>query len=198
MPDLAWLAGEGLADPSIAGPAKGKGPAGIRGALFASAGRNVVTFPGRRPRLWSAQSGVAFAARYGAHCIQMRLFGHFGDSGAKRRIAVLLTAGALLATTTPMAHADDTMRCGTRLVSSGDGKDKVRTLCGEPTSISFVGIQSAPRYYYGPYDYSYFGPGVVEVPVEVWTYNFGSSKLLRKLRYVGDELDQIRTDGYGD
>jgi uncharacterized protein YvpB len=38
---------------------------------------------------------------------------------------------------------------------------------------------------------------VVEVPVEVWTYNFGSSKLLRKLRFVGDELDQIRTDGYG-
>ena len=59
------------------------------------------------------------------------------------------------------------MRCGTRIVSNGDGKDKVRALCGEPTSISFVGIQSAPRYYYGPYDYSYFGPGVIEVPVEL-------------------------------
>ena len=35
------------------------------------------------------------------------------------------------------------------------------------------------------------------MPVEVWTYNFGTSKLLRKLRFVGDELDEIRTDGYG-
>jgi hypothetical protein len=112
-------------------------------------------------------------------------------------LPVSLVAALLLLAVPLGAAADDTMRCGSRLVSSGDGKDKVRTLCGEPTSISFVGIQSAPRYYYGPYDYSYFGPGVVEVPVEVWTYNFGSSKLLRKLRFVGDELDQIRTDGYG-
>jgi len=120
-----------------------------------------------------------------------------GTDRRPRDLPVALVAAVLLLAVPPGATADDTMRCGTRLVSSGDGKDKVRTLCGEPTSISFVGMQSAPRYYYGPYDYSYFGPGVVEVPVEVWTYNFGSSKLLRKLRFVGDELDQIRTDGYG-
>jgi hypothetical protein len=98
----------------------------------------------------------------------------------------------------PVAHSDDTMRCGTRLVSTGDGKDKVRTLCGQPTSVSVVGVQSTPRYYYrGPYDYSYFGPTWLEVPVEVWTYNFGTTKLLRKLRFIGDELDTIWTDGYG-
>jgi Protein of unknown function (DUF2845) len=37
----------------------------------------------------------------------------------------------------------------------------------------------------------------VELPVELWTYNFGSTKLLRKLRFVGDELVEIRTDGHG-
>ena len=111
----------------------------------------------------------------------------------------LLVVGALLAFAPPVALAGDTMRCGTRLVSSGDGKDKVRALCGEPTSVSFVGVQGAPRdyYYRGPYDYSYFTPGWLEVPVEVWTYNYGSSKLLRKLRFIGDELDEIWTDGYG-
>ena len=107
-----------------------------------------------------------------------------------------VTVAVLLLAAVPVVQAGDTMRCGTRIVGNGDGKDKVRALCGEPTSISFVGIQSAPRYY-GPYDYSYFGPGLIEVPVEIWTYNFGSSKLLRKLRFVGDELDEIRTDGYG-
>jgi len=114
-----------------------------------------------------------------------------------RRTCAAVTVALLLLAAMPVVQASDTMRCGTRIVSSGDGKDKVRALCGEPTSVSFVGIQRAPRYYYGPYDYSYFGPGLIEVPVEIWTYNFGSSKLLRKLRFVGDELDEIRTDGYG-
>ena len=114
-----------------------------------------------------------------------------------RPMCAALSVAVLLLAAIPGVNASDTMRCGSRIVSNGDGKDKVRALCGEPTSISFVGIQSAPRYYYGPYDYSYFGPGLIEVPVEIWTYNFGSSKLLRKLRFVGDELDEIRTDGYG-
>jgi Protein of unknown function (DUF2845) len=115
-----------------------------------------------------------------------------------RTVAVsLVLAGTCLAVP---AHAEDSMRCGSRLVSTGDGKDKVRTLCGEPSDITFQGvIRRAPRYEYG-YGisrYEYYGPGVVEMPVEIWTYNQGSSKLLRKLRFVGDELDQITTDGYG-
>jgi len=120
---------------------------------------------------------------------------------SSRQWVVAVLAGALIAVAMPSVRADDTMRCGSRLVNSGDGKDKVRALCGEPTSVSFVGVQSAPSYYYrnyrGPYDYSYIGPAWAEVPVEVWTYNFGTSKLLRKLRFIGDELDEIWTDGYG-
>ena len=92
------------------------------------------------------------------------------------------------------------MRCGSRLVSQGDGKDKVRTLCGEPSDVAFHGmVRRAPRYEYGyGYNrYEYYGPGWVDLPIEVWTYNFGSHKLLRKLRFVGDELEEIDTDGYG-
>lgn len=111
-----------------------------------------------------------------------------------------LLAAILLLACNPTAWAEDSMRCGSRLVSTGDGKDKVRTLCGDPTAIDLQGvIRRAPRYEYG-YGlsrYSYYGPDVVDMPVEIWTYNFGSSKLLRKLRFVGDELDAITTDGYG-
>jgi hypothetical protein len=98
------------------------------------------------------------------------------------------------------AEADDNMRCGSKLITVGDGQDKVRTLCGEPTDITFQGvIRRAPRYEYGfgPRRYTYYGPGVIDMPVEIWTYNLGSSKLLRKLRFVGGELDNIDTDGYG-
>jgi len=112
------------------------------------------------------------------------------------RLPILLAALAFAVSVT--AAAEDTMRCGSRLVTTGDGKDKVRTLCGEPTDVAFVGTMGRRAYpAFGSDDFSYFGPAWVEVPVEVWTYNFGTTKLLRKLRFVGDELAEIRTDGRG-
>ena len=115
------------------------------------------------------------------------------------RVLVLATVGAGTLAAAP-ARAEDSMRCGSKLISVSDGKDKVRSLCGEPSSVSFQGvIRRAARYEYG-YGYGrydYYGPGVIDMPVEVWTYNFGTNKLLRKLRFVGDKLDEIRTDGYG-
>jgi hypothetical protein len=115
--------------------------------------------------------------------------------------ASVLTSIVMFISGTP-ALAQDTMRCGSKLVSRGDGKDKVLTLCGEPASVSFHGmVRRAPRYDYGfgykRYEYYGYGYGWVDLPIEVWTYNFGSSKLLRKLRFVGDELEDIDTDGYG-
>jgi hypothetical protein len=107
---------------------------------------------------------------------------------------------AVLAIAWQPVHAEDSMRCGSRLVTKGDGKDKVRSLCGEPTNVALQGmIRKAPRYEYGfGYSrYDYYGPSFIDVPVEIWTYNLGSSKLLRKLRFTGDELEDITTDGYG-
>jgi hypothetical protein len=122
-------------------------------------------------------------------------------AGTPAGLGTALTALAVAMTAIPTASADDTMRCGTRLVSEGDGKDKVRTLCGEPTSISLAGYVGGPgyfpNYYSVPFDYPYTWPGWTALPVEIWTYNLGPNKLLRKLRFVGDELDEIRTNGYG-
>jgi hypothetical protein len=115
----------------------------------------------------------------------------------KTKLLTALLAGSLVA---PLAPADNSWRCGSKLVSVGDGKDKVRSLCGEPTDVTFQGmIRRAPRqeYGFGHNRYDYYGPSFVDMPVEIWTYNFGSSKLLRKLRFVGDELEEIRTDGHG-
>ena len=128
-------------------------------------------------------------------------FGYAAAMDARHRSPSRLAATALLAVMLAApAHAEDSMRCGSRLVSKGDGKDKVRTLCGEPTAVSMEGVvRRAPRYEYGyGYNrYEYYGPGWVDMTVEVWTYNLGSHKLLRKLRFVGDELEEIQTDGYG-
>jgi hypothetical protein len=122
-------------------------------------------------------------------------------SGLLSGIGWTLAASALLLSSCPAMPSDDTMRCGTRLVGEGDGKDKVRTLCGEPTSISLAGYVGgpgySPRYYDGLYQYAYPWPNWTALPVEIWTYNLGPNKLLRRLRFVGDELDEIRTNGYG-
>jgi hypothetical protein len=103
--------------------------------------------------------------------------------GMHYRIRNGLASLAVLVFGTPLfpatAAAEDSMRCGTRLVYQGDPKGKVLALCGEPTSVSVVGVARPPHYSYDPYYYSYFGPYWIEVPVEVWTYNFGSSRLVR-------------------
>ncbi len=57
--------------------------------------------------------------------------------------------------------------------------------------------RTGPNYYNGPYENTYLWPGWSTVPVEIWTYNFGPNKLLRTFRFVGDELDDIQTNGYG-
>jgi hypothetical protein len=114
------------------------------------------------------------------------------------KLAVLFLSATFVL---PMqAFAEDSMRCGSRLVTRGDAKHKVRSLCGEPTDVALHGYtRRAPVYEYGfGYSrYAYHGPGWVDLPIEIWTYNFGSHKLLRKLRFVGDELDDIETDGHG-
>ena len=120
----------------------------------------------------------------------------------KGRRTILATLLLVLGTGAgiPVAMAEDSMRCGSRLVSKGDGKDKVRSLCGEPSDVTLRGmVRRSPSYRYGswPYEYDYYGPGWVDMPVEIWTYNLGSHKLLRKLRFVGDELEEIETAGYG-
>ena len=38
---------------------------------------------------------------------------------------------------------------------------------------------------------------MVEVPVEVWTYNFGPYKLMRRVRFVDGLVEEIETLGYG-
>jgi hypothetical protein len=81
------------------------------------------------------------------------------------------------------ARADDTLRCNSRLVSTGDGKDKVRALCGEPTHVSLVGVVRQGGY----------GPTIVLLQPGLGrparrTGRTTSPTLLRKLRFIGDEL----------
>jgi Protein of unknown function (DUF2845) len=93
------------------------------------------------------------------------------------------------------AHAD-AMRCGNKLVTFGDTRSAVRSICGEPTDIQTRSILRRPTYdLHGRT--IYFGDGYVEIPVEIWIYNFGPYKLMRQVRFVDGRVDEIETIGYG-
>ena len=102
---------------------------------------------------------------------------------------------ALLLTAAVPASADG-MRCGSKLVTTGDPRAKVRQFCGEPVDVQTRSILRRPTFGFGGRIYSY-GDGYVEVPVEIWTYNFGPYKLMREIRFVDGRVETIETLGYG-
>ena len=113
------------------------------------------------------------------------------------RISIFASLALLIFALPPeQSFASDGMRCGSKLVDDGDTTDEVRAKCGEPTSISKRTILRRPVYYRHGQRYSY-GIEMVEVPVEYWTYNFGPSKLMRRIRFVDGLVEEIETLDYG-
>jgi len=111
------------------------------------------------------------------------------------RALVSATLAALLLAVAMPASADN-MRCGSKLMTTGDTRSKVRAFCGEPSDVQTRYIQRRPTFNYGGRYYSY-GDGYVEIPVEIWTYNFGPYKLMRQVRFVDGVIEEIETLGYG-
>jgi hypothetical protein len=111
-----------------------------------------------------------------------------------RAFASATLAALLLAIALP-ASADN-MRCGSKLLGHGDPRSKVRAFCGEPTDVQTRSILRRPTFGLNGRVFSY-GDGYVEIPVEIWTYNFGPYKLMRQVRFVDGVIDEIETLGYG-
>ena len=111
------------------------------------------------------------------------------------RALVSASLGALLLAVAGTASADN-MRCGNKLLGNGDPRAKVRQFCGEPTDVQTRSILRRPIFNFGGRILTY-GDGYVEVPVEIWTYNFGPYKLMRQVRFVDGIVEEIETLGYG-
>lgn len=108
---------------------------------------------------------------------------------------VLIAAFLIASAFAPSAFAD-AMRCGSRLVTHGDTRSAVISICGEPNEVETRSILRRPTYSLNG-RVVYFGDGYVEVPVEIWTYNFGPYKLVRRVRFVDGRVEEIETLGYG-
>jgi hypothetical protein len=110
------------------------------------------------------------------------------------RTLLPLLAFAVACATTHPAEADS-LRCGSKLVRDGDTRAAVLNFCGEPADVQTRSILRRPSF--SRNGRQFFGEGFVEIPVEVWTYNFGPYKLLRRIRFVDGLVEEIETLGYG-
>ena len=107
-----------------------------------------------------------------------------------RFAVVVLTAVVLGA-----AGIVDALDCDGRLVSLGASPWDVQTICGDPAQVSDT-IELVLKPVYDAQG-RVAGHLPVGVPKQVWTYNFGSSRLMYILTSLEGTLVKIDTGGYG-
>lgn len=98
-------------------------------------------------------------------------------------LAVAFAQALALAALPRDALADDSLRCGSRIVQAGTPAADVAAACGEPV---YRDVWLMPR----P------GRGFVSDDEE-WYYNFGRTQLLRVLHFHHGNLADVGSDGYG-
>jgi hypothetical protein len=111
------------------------------------------------------------------------------------RTSIALLASLAWFACIPQAQAD-ALRCGNKLIREGDVRSLVRDFCGEPSDIQTRSILRRPVFNINGRR-TFGGDGLVEIPVEIWTFNFGPSKLMREVRFVDGRVEEIVTLGYG-
>ena len=87
------------------------------------------------------------------------------------------------------------LQCDGQVVSIGYSTWRVREICGEPANITET-QQLVPRRYYDHYRQTYVET-FLAIHKLVWTYNFGSNRLIYLLTFENDKLTNIETGGYG-
>lgn len=92
------------------------------------------------------------------------------------------------------AHA---FRCGTRLITKGDTRSEVQAICGEPAEIESRSVVLRRPFVWVHGKLHTVGDSFVEIPVDVWIYNLGPQKFMRRLRFEDGRLVHIETLGYG-
>lgn len=124
-------------------------------------------------------------------------------------LAILITIVVL----SPFVAHAASLRCGARLITVGDYKDRILSECGEPDHVQVweeervYGFRHHPLYY-GVYDnYEYVHPDERSgdtayrirklVIVEEWTYNHGPTRFLDHLRLENGIVRSIASGDYG-
>ena len=103
--------------------------------------------------------------------------------------------GVLLSLLLASGASADSVRCGSKVITEGDPIEKVRQYCGEPTETERTWMTRQPRFEYGGQEIPF--EGTEDVPVDLWTYDFGPNKLVRRIRFIAGKVDSIETREHG-
>jgi hypothetical protein len=90
----------------------------------------------------------------------------------------------------------DALRCGTKLVTEGNSRTEVIAKCGEATDVERRSVWRQPVVWIQGRPF-HVGSDLIEIPVELWTYNLGPNKFMRRLRFEDGLVVEIETLGYG-
>jgi hypothetical protein len=95
----------------------------------------------------------------------------------------------------PFAAQADGIRCRNALITRGDNLLRVQHECGTPTYATqyvIYGFRPAYNGVLGGY-----ANESIPITVEEWTYNFGPTRFMRRLRFENGELMSIESLEYG-
>jgi len=97
--------------------------------------------------------------------------------------------------------SEKTLRCRSRLVYIGDSRSDVLDKCGQPDQVAHW-EEDHNSWVSQLYDYRnerYQAPKLTKgpIPVERWTYDFGSNKFIVYLHFENDRLIRIETGQKG-
>lgn len=128
---------------------------------------------------------------------------------ARSTTNVYVIGGALLAfaglSVSPSARADS-LSCDGRIVSTGDSRYDVRSVCGEPDDVAqHVEYRTARGRVSGPCARDGSGKlrcadtreEVFEVVVDEWIYDFGKNRFVEYLTFEQGHLLSVREGSYG-
>jgi hypothetical protein len=102
-----------------------------------------------------------------------------------RRVSFVLIA------VIPQLAAAQSMVCGGRIINEGVAKAEVASACGPPTEVVRRSGALAPAVG------EVAPPSTDDGAVEVWTYNFGSSKLMQRIWFEDGVVKRVESLGYG-
>jgi Protein of unknown function (DUF2845) len=118
-----------------------------------------------------------------------------GKRENERMSRVLVAAAVLTAVVLGVAGFGHALDCEGRLVTMAASPLDVQAICGDPAQVSDT-IEIVLKPVYDPQG-RVAGHLPVGVPKQVWTYNFGSSRLIYILTFLEGALVKIDTGGYG-
>ena len=100
-----------------------------------------------------------------------------------------------------VAQADDSLRCGTRLVVAGDAPYQVKAICGDPDDVQHrMETRTVRRAVTVPCRGGYcqsFVEDSIQVAVEEWIYDFGRQRFVQYLIFENGRLVRVNSGNYG-